>query len=269
MDRPIVHRWWIDGTDEKIEVLSGRNTDDFCLGVTAMVDDTPLDAHCQEDYRGEAFQLSAATPKWLRRIISEKSFLFGRLNLFVGDYSYQEWTETLVALCEQISGRDWHEVGVRLSRCADWEHDFDEGNQGPMYHQGGSKWTAYPQVRNESTLEAELRSLTSPGLGDLKSFDCPTSDDFALRLRAVIGAKGQAIEETFNFQVCTPKWIERAVEERGYLWGAGRLIVKQYDYELIWRAISGLCDQVIDLRWEGISRRIGRFDHFGAETVDY
>lgn len=77
-------------------------------------------------------------------------------------------------------------------------------------------------------LQPELRSLTGQIDEDLSELT-PVSGSFCHTLRAEIGAKGEKGADAFEFDVCSPEWLERELERYPILPGGPRLIAKRFD----------------------------------------
>lgn len=118
-------------------------------------------------------------------------------------------------------------------------------------------------------MRAEVKHLHSPDIdGDLENYTPDERDDFCLLFQAFIGTAGTKGEDSFNFLVCTPKWIERDLEKYGFLLGRGySIIVKRYDFTQIQKIIQDLCRRVSGDSWEEIARKLGLYGHW--EFEDY
>lgn len=116
-------------------------------------------------------------------------------------------------------------------------------------------------------MEAELRRLHSPDAPDVEHYVPIDADDFGLLLQAIIGPKDQIGEESFDFIVCTPNWLQKQVRDRGYLMGRHHLIVSRYDFDLIRDAIRTLCSETKGSDWDAIAEYLGRYGKW--EFEDY
>ena len=110
-------------------------------------------------------------------------------------------------------------------------------------------------------MRAKLLALHSPDLKDLKKGQLSAPTHFCLYIQAFIGPEGQRGEESFDILVCTPSWIAKEIAEQGYIWGRHRLVVSEYDYDLIWNAISEICSKTEAADWSAVA---GALNHFGA-----
>ena len=77
-------------------------------------------------------------------------------------------------------------------------------------------------------MKAELKYLHSPDVANLEKYVPDSPDFFCILVQAMIGPLGDNGEESFNFLVCTPKWIDEEIAEKGFLFGTEYLVVKSY-----------------------------------------
>ncbi len=115
-------------------------------------------------------------------------------------------------------------------------------------------------------MKPELRRLHSPDVPDLESFR-PADADFGILVQAFIGPAGAAGEESFDFVVCTPEWLSRRLETRQFVLGRNHLIVHSFDFELITRIISSLCNETEGPTWSAVAARLARYGRW--EFDDY
>ncbi|HEX8990235.1 MAG TPA: immunity 8 family protein [Anaerolineales bacterium] len=105
-------------------------------------------------------------------------------------------------------------------------------------------------------VNAELKRLHSPDVADLQNFSPEEADNFRILVQALIGPLGSKGQESFDFVICTPKWIENEVERQGHLFGKAHLVVKEYDYNEIFGAIEKLCNGLSGDSWETIESKL-------------
>jgi hypothetical protein len=92
-------------------------------------------------------------------------------------------------------------------------------------------------------------------------------EDFCVLVQAMVGPKGQPGEESFDFIVCTPAWLARAVGVRGFVFGHHHLVVRRYDAQLIEAAIRELCDDISGESWADVAAKLSRYGAW--EFEDY
>jgi hypothetical protein len=116
-------------------------------------------------------------------------------------------------------------------------------------------------------MHAEIRYLHSPDVEDLKSFQPEMPDTFCILVQAMIGPSGLPGEESFDFLVCTPKWLAKELETTGRIWGRHYLFVKRYSFDLLWRTINDLCVNTRGNSWQEIGAQLARYGKW--EFEDY
>lgn len=69
-------------------------------------------------------------------------------------------------------------------------------------------------------IQAELRRLHSPDAAvDLPFFMPKNAECFGLLVQAMVGPKDSQGCESFDFMVCSPRWLENKMSSTGYVWG--------------------------------------------------
>jgi hypothetical protein len=115
-------------------------------------------------------------------------------------------------------------------------------------------------------MKAKLKRLHSPDI-DLATFFPEEPDNFGFLLQAMIGPDNQEGEESFDIQICTPKWLQSRYSESEVLFGYHHLIVFEYDLRRIENTISKYCDGCTGVSWQEIARKLSRIGHW--EFEDY
>jgi len=62
-------------------------------------------------------------------------------------------------------------------------------------------------------MRAEIKGLHSTRIQDLESYVPPDEAAFHVPVTLVAGPRGEAGEETFEIQVCSPAWLARQLED--------------------------------------------------------
>lgn len=83
----------------------------------------------------------------------------------------------------------------------------------------------------------------------------------------MIGPEGENGSESFDFNVCTPKWLQQKLPPEEALFGRHKLIVLDYNRDRIIRKINHLCDRTLGSNWTEIATRLARYGHW--EFEDY
>ena len=116
-------------------------------------------------------------------------------------------------------------------------------------------------------MDAELKRVHSPDVGDLKNYRPENSEKFAFLLQVMVGPKGKGVEESFDVEVCTPKWLEATYGLPDVVIGRHHLIVKEYDYERIIRAIKDFLQLCSGENWNEVAGKVARLGKW--EFEDY
>ncbi|HKC53265.1 MAG TPA: Imm8 family immunity protein [Burkholderiales bacterium] len=97
----------------------------------------------------------------------------------------------------------------------------------------------------------QLKSLLSP---DLEASALPPDPtDCCVLFQAAIGPKNGEGEEVFNFEVVTPQYLARNVLPR---WGRGALIVEQFSWPAVERALERLLAQAHRNSWREVAETL-------------
>jgi Immunity protein 8 len=88
-------------------------------------------------------------------------------------------------------------------------------------------------------MRAELKRLHSPDV-DLESFSPEQPENFGFLVQAMVGPEGEDVEESFDFQICTPEWLRPRLAEQGTMFGRFLIIVAGYNLTDVSSAIRSL-----------------------------
>jgi Immunity protein 8 len=116
-----------------------------------------------------------------------------------------------------------------------------------------------------SNISPELKRLHSPDIADLPSHVPATPEDFAFLLQAMIGPFGLEGEESFDFFVCTPTWLQRHHEDKDVIFGQYYIIVFEYDYQALVDKIAELCRVCVGRSWKESATKLARFGKWEFE----
>jgi Immunity protein 8 len=109
-------------------------------------------------------------------------------------------------------------------------------------------------------VRAVIRHLDRPD-------DPPDREDFGISVRALVGPADGEGEESFDFFVCTPRWLERERAEKGFLWPRHHLILWEWDFAVVSRAIGDLCAHHEGATWSELAEKLSRYGYW--EFEDY
>lgn len=109
-------------------------------------------------------------------------------------------------------------------------------------------------------MRAELRQLDCIELDVLLPDYAPEDPEyFGILVDASVGTKDSEGADLFSFLVRSPRFLADEVAREGHLFARNYLVLPRYDYGLLWRAISDLCDRIEGPDWETVAKRIGRY----------
>ncbi|KPF61997.1 hypothetical protein IP79_14135 [Porphyrobacter sp. AAP60] len=77
-------------------------------------------------------------------------------------------------------------------------------------------------------MQAELRAITTDD-GIPLSDVIPTTAEFCIHVRALIGSVGSEDFSDYYFDVCSVAWLIKEVEKHSSLWSGRKLIVLRFD----------------------------------------
>lgn len=116
-------------------------------------------------------------------------------------------------------------------------------------------------------MKGEIKNIFSMDIDDLESFRPKIQDSFNISLRIIAAPEGSEGEESFDIQVCTPKWLSENMKEKDVVIGRHFLFVMHYDYGLIVNRIKEYINECDGADWVEIATKISRLGHW--EFEDY
>jgi len=115
-------------------------------------------------------------------------------------------------------------------------------------------------------MQAELRRLLTVDHDALDTVQ-PTTDSFCVSLRALIGPAGSEGEESFDFDVCSPQWLDTELERRSVVSGRVLLIARRFDAQQIEEEVRKRIAQASGHDWPSIASKLARWSQW--EFEDY
>lgn len=107
-------------------------------------------------------------------------------------------------------------------------------------------------------MNAELKRLHSPDVFDLKNYRPESPENFSFLLQAMIGPAGEEGEESFDIEVCTPKWIMENCRKDVVIIGVHYMVVREYSYERIEGAIKKFLLGCSGSNWAEVARKVSQ-----------
>jgi len=116
-------------------------------------------------------------------------------------------------------------------------------------------------------MKAELKSWYCPDIDDLSIYSPECSDNFNFLFRAIVGPMDSESRESFDIQVCTPKWFLSNMKVDEIIIGRHFLIVREYNYDRIVTKLKKLIESCHGKTWDEIAEKVGRIGFW--EFEDY
>ncbi len=116
-------------------------------------------------------------------------------------------------------------------------------------------------------MKAEIRRFHSPDAMDLDSWAPEDKACFGIVVQAIIGPKDGIGEESFDFVICSPKWLEAMVSKAGSMLVRHHLLVQTFDLAEVKETIGSVVRGADGQDWIEIANKIARYGKW--EFEDY
>ena len=103
-----------------------------------------------------------------------------------------------------------------------------------------------------------LKNLHSADVWDLESFQAGPEDAFYFGLQIFVGELDKEGADTFQLEVCSPKWLEQHMGAHSYRWGRRLLVMKGFSYDVLRNALDEIINLAVASTWEEVARRLER-----------
>jgi hypothetical protein len=113
-------------------------------------------------------------------------------------------------------------------------------------------------------VKATINSIHSPDFQDLEQYDPPNAA-FSIFLQLLIGPEAGSGEESFDIDVCSPRWLETQALP---MIGRHLLIVERFDFPVIRHFLETTVAQMEDDTWHGLALKLARIGHWEFEDYD-
>ena len=90
--------------------------DNFCFLLQALIGP-------EGELGDESFDITVCTPKWLIENHTKEDVLFLRHYIVVFEYNYNQLVEALKNKIENLSGENWGNLALKISRIGYWEFE--------------------------------------------------------------------------------------------------------------------------------------------------
>ena len=118
-------------------------------------------------------------------------------------------------------------------------------------------------------MRAKIKSIEITEAGDLNpaSYTPDDFEDFRCTFGLTVGPADSAGSELFYLTVCTPRWLARASEKDGFVWGQHHLIVPEYNLKRITEIVTNFVERCSGDSWAEVGTKLARIASW--EYEDY
>jgi Immunity protein 8 len=116
-------------------------------------------------------------------------------------------------------------------------------------------------------ISAEVKKIHTVEMDDLESHVPENLEKFCVSVRAMVGPRGGDGEDSFDINVCSPKWLEEQVERHGFVLGRHYLFVPEYDPAKIRKIITKHIERFTGDSWKEVAEKVSRIGFW--EFEDY
>ncbi|MEW9551175.1 immunity 8 family protein [Nonomuraea sp. NPDC050783] len=116
-------------------------------------------------------------------------------------------------------------------------------------------------------MKAAIRYLHTPDI-DPGTYVPDDPQRFMFLVQMIAGPDDGPGDESFDFTVCTPQWLQDQVERDDRpISGAHHVIVSTYDWAAIESFFDRLVNQCTGATWSEVTTKLSRYGHY--EFADY
>jgi hypothetical protein len=116
-------------------------------------------------------------------------------------------------------------------------------------------------------IRSKIKSIEITEVPDLNpdSFVPGDFENFGCTFGLTVGPDDSDGGELFYLTVCTPRWLERACEKDGFVWGCHHLIVREYNLKTITEIIMKFVDSCSGDSWTDVAGKLSRIANWEFE----
>lgn len=104
----------------------------------------------------------------------------------------------------------------------------------------------------------EIKRIYAADIYDLEGYVPEDRESFSVHVCVMVGQRDIEGEESFDLQVCSPKWLEKRLEKDGFLFGRHYLFVPAFDGKKIKALLTKMIERHTSNTWTEAARKIGR-----------
>ncbi|MFH1197425.1 MAG: immunity 8 family protein [bacterium] len=116
-------------------------------------------------------------------------------------------------------------------------------------------------------MKAIIKKYHSPDILDLENYMPNDREYFSYLLQILVGPDLLNGEESFDIQICSPKWINDNYSKEDVILGRHMIIQKEYNFSRIKSFLINYIDNINGAKWEEIALKISRIGKW--EFEDY
>jgi Immunity protein 8 len=116
-------------------------------------------------------------------------------------------------------------------------------------------------------MKAEIKSLTGIDYEDLNTLVPKHPECFAVALRLMAGPEGLEGEESFDFDVCSPMWLEERLKNEEPVLLRHIVLMKTFDHAKIQSFVERYVAECEGKDWNEVGQKLGRLGMW--EFEDY
>lgn len=116
-------------------------------------------------------------------------------------------------------------------------------------------------------MRAELKTLYSSSLPSGETELPVERQDFWVIMKADIGTVGAEGADCFTFYVTSPNFLSKSIAHDECQIGRGLLILNEFDWDQVERAVTTICAQAEGDTWEQIAAYLSRYFHYEFEGL--
>lgn len=116
-------------------------------------------------------------------------------------------------------------------------------------------------------MRASIRRFHSPDISDLGTYKPEKADTFGFLLQVIVGPAGLEGEESFDIEVCTPKWLLQNYGQDDIVFGRHHIVVFEYQYDRFVDAITSYVETCEGASWDEVAQKLSEIGRW--EFEDY
>lgn len=116
-------------------------------------------------------------------------------------------------------------------------------------------------------MRAIIKNVHSPDALDVGTYEPKDPENFNMLFQFLIGPADSEGEESFDIEVCTPKWILTNHNKEDVVFGRYKIIVLEYNFQRIVSSVTKYVSTCSGETWSELSAKVSRIGRW--EFEDY